>query len=137
MRFRNARFDAQPEINLIPLIDVLLVILIFLVATTTFKHESVFQVNLPQTDVSAQQIAAIELVISKDGQIQVGSTQLDIVTPDSIAQALRAAIDQQERAVLLIRADAQAAHQWVIMAMQAAKRAGIERVSFAVKVAKD
>lgn len=137
MRFRNARFDAQPEINFIPLIDVLLVILIFLVATTTFKYENAFQISLPQADISTQPIAAIELFISKEGQVQIGSTQLDIVTPDSLAQALRALTDQQGRDMLLIRADAQAAHQWVIMAMQAAKRAGIERVSFAVQADKD
>ncbi len=137
MRFRNARFDAQPEINFIPLIDVLLVILIFLVATTTFKYENAFQISLPQADITAQPIAAIELLISKEGQVQIGSTRLDVVTPDSLAQALRALTDQQGRDMLLIRADAQAAHQWVIMAMQAAKRAGIERVSFAVQADKD
>jgi biopolymer transport protein ExbD len=137
MRFRNDRFDAQPEINFIPLIDVLLVILIFLVATTTFKYENVFQINLPQANVNAQPIAAIELIISKEGQVQIGNTRLEVVTPDSLAQALRELKDQQGRDMLLIRADAQAAHQWIIMAMQAAKRAGIERVSFAVQADKD
>lgn len=137
MQFRNARFDAQPEINFIPLIDVLLVILIFLVATTTFKYENVFQISLPQAEVSAQPIAAIEIMISKEGQVQVGNTRLDVATTESIAQALRALTTKQGRDMLLIRADAQAAHQWVIMAMQAAKRAGIERVSFAVQADKD
>jgi biopolymer transport protein ExbD len=137
MRFRTDRFDVQPEINFIPLIDVLLVILIFLVATTTFKYESAFQISLPQAEISAQPISALELLISQDGQIQVGSTRLDVVTPDTLTNALRAATTEQGRAMLLIRADAQAAHQWVIMAMQAAKRAGIERVSFAVQAVKD
>lgn len=137
MRFRNARFDTQPEINFIPLIDVLLVILIFLVATTTFKYENVFQISLPQADITAQPIVAIELMISKEGQVQIGSTRLEVVTPDSLMQALRVLTDQKGRDMLLIRADAQAAHQWVIMAMQAAKRAGIERVSFAVQADKN
>jgi biopolymer transport protein ExbD len=76
-------------------------------------------------------------MISKEGQVQVGNTRLDVATPESIAQALRALSTKQGRDMLLIRADAQAAHQWVIMAMQAAKRAGIERVSFAVQADKD
>lgn len=137
MRFRNARFDVQPEINFIPLIDVLLVILIFLVATTTFKYENVFQISLPQANINAQPVVAIELMISKEGQVQIGNNRLEIVTPDSLAQALRDLTDQKGRDMLLIRADAQAAHQWVVMAMQAAKRAGIERVSFVVQADKD
>lgn len=137
MRFRNDRFDVQPEINFIPLIDVLLVILIFLVATTTFKYENVFQISLPQANINAQPVVAIELMISKEGQVQIGNNRLEIVTPDSLAQALRDLTDQKGRDMLLIRADAQAAHQWVVMAMQAAKRAGIERVSFVVQADKD
>jgi len=113
------------------------VILIFLVATTTFKYENVFQISLPQADITAQPIVAIELMISKEGQVQIGNTRLEVVTPESLAQALRALTDQKGRDMLLIRADSQAAHQWVIMAMQAAKRAGIERVSFAVQAEKD
>lgn len=137
MRFRLIRPDYQPDINFIPLIDVLLVILIFLVATTTFKYDSVMQISLPQADVSSQPIGAVELLISQDGQVQVGNTLLAIANPDTLAQALRAVADEKGRTMLLIRADAQATHQLVIMAMQAAKLAGIERISFAVQAEKD
>ena len=137
MQFRRSLSQEQPDINFIPLIDVLLVILIFLVATTTFKNESVLQISLPQANVSAQPVSSIELVISREGRVQVGNTLLEVVTPDALAQALRVIADKDNRTMLLIRADAQATHQWVIMAMQAAKRAGIERVSFAVQAEKD
>ena len=137
MQFRRSLSQEQPDINFIPLIDVLLVILIFLVATTTFKNESVLKISLPQANVSAQPVSSIELVISREGRVQVGNTLLEVVTPDALAQALRVIAEKDSRTMLLIRADAQATHQWVIMAMQAAKRAGIERVSFAVQAEKD
>lgn len=133
MRFRNNRYDDQADINFIPLIDVLLVILIFLVATTTFKSERVLKISLPQAQVGAQTISAIELLISKEGQMQLGTQPLPLVTPEALVQALQRAADDKGRSMLLIRADAQATHELVIMAMQAAKRAGIERISFAVQ----
>ena len=95
------------------------------------------QISLPQADVSSQPIGAVELLISQDGQVQVGNTLLAIANPDTLAQALRAVADEKGRTMLLIRADAQATHQLVIMAMQAAKLAGIERISFAVQAEKD
>ncbi len=134
MRFRNRSTEEPLEINLIPLIDVLLVMLIFLAATTTFSRQGVLKVELPQSAAEASAPASIELAISRDGQYALGTNLVPQSDPVALAQALRAAAVGQQDPVVVIFADAMAAHQFVVTAMQAARQAGIARVQFATQV---
>ncbi len=134
MRFRNRSTEEPLEINLIPLIDVLLVMLIFLAATTTFSRQGVLKVVLPQSAAEASAPASIELAISRDGQYALGTNLVPQSDPVALAQALRAAAVGQQDPVVVIFADAMAAHQFVVTAMQAARQAGIARVQFATQV---
>ncbi len=132
MRFRTP--DHEPlEINLIPLIDVLLVMLIFLAATTTFMRQQALSITLPQASAQSQPVQAIELSIHESGRFAV-NTQL-ITNPDlaSLTAALAQASQGQKEPTVLIRASANAAHQLVITGMQAARQAGIARVHFATQ----
>lgn len=142
MNFRKRQPDDDIEINLIPLIDVLLVILIFLAATTSFNRYQQLQLTLPRASAEALQPDALHLAISHDGLYAVQGQLLPGTTTDDIAAALLQLIatgtpegQTAEPAlhVLVIDADAQAAHAAVVRAMEAARLAGIERVHFATQ----
>ena len=133
MRFRKRIDSDSLEINLIPLIDVLLVVLIFLAATTTFTRQRAIAVVLPQASADAVAPATIELAISQDGRYAVGDTLVDMSAPSGLVQALRQAAAGQNEPVVVIYADAMSAHQFVIAAMQAARDAGLARVQFATR----
>jgi len=131
MNFRG-RTQGQDEldINLIPLIDVLLVMLIFLAATTSFARYTQLKVTLPQAAAEQQAPPAIEIAISQDGHYALNGILLDAATPEDIAAALARAAQRQSEPVLVINADAQATHQSVVNVMEAARQAGIGRVNF-------
>jgi biopolymer transport protein ExbD len=132
MRFRTP--DHEPvEINLIPLIDVLLVMLIFLAATTTFMRQQALTISLPQATAQAQPLAAIELSIHESGRFAVNAVLVNHPDLASLTLALQQASDGQKEPTVLIRAAATAAHQLVITGMQAARGAGIARVYFATQ----
>ncbi|MBZ1349358.1 biopolymer transporter ExbD [Alcaligenaceae bacterium LF4-65] len=131
MNFRHAnQSDDGPDINLIPLIDVLLVMLIFLAATTTFTRQQAIKINLPQANAEASDAAPIELAISQDGRFAVAGK---LVASNELVLTLKAAGQRTDQSVVLIRADSLAAHQFVVFAMQAAREAGIGRVHFATQ----
>lgn len=128
---RNNDTDA-PDINFIPLIDVLLVIVIFLAVSTSFIQERVLEVSLPQAQTQVDVPSAITLTITADGQIALDDRILPELTIEAIASAISAQTRGADVAVV-IRADARATHQTVVTAMQAASRAGITRLSFAAQ----
>jgi len=130
---RRCMRDDEPEINLIPLIDVLLVILIFLAATTTFLRQTALQIALPEASTQAVPPAALELTINREGRYALDGTLLDAVSATALTDAMRLAVAAHPDAVLLIQADAQTAHQNVVNAMEAARQAGIARVNFAAQ----
>jgi biopolymer transport protein ExbD len=131
MNFRsNASDQDAPDINLIPLIDVLLVMLIFLAATTTFTRERQLKISLPQASAEQMTVPTVELSISQDGRFALGG--LMISTSDLVA-TLKSQLSGQTDTVLLIRADAMSPHQAVVHAMQAARDAGIGKVHFATQ----
>ncbi|MFM7012819.1 MAG: ExbD/TolR family protein [Betaproteobacteria bacterium] len=131
MNFRKGHLsDDGPDINLIPLIDVLLVMLIFLAATTTFTRQQALKINLPQANAEASDTMPIELAISQDGRFAVAG---QLVASNELAAALKLAGQRLEQPVVLIRADSLAAHQFVVFAMQASREAGIGRVHFATQ----
>ncbi|MBV7485770.1 biopolymer transporter ExbD [Bordetella sp. BOR01] len=137
MNFRGVRGERDDlEINLIPLIDVLLVILIFLAATTSFARYTQLKVTLPEAAIEQDTPPAIEVAISRDGRYAVNGTLVDAAGPADMAQALTLAAAGKAQPLLLINADAQATHQSVVNVMEAARLAGIGRVNFAAQNAR-
>ncbi len=133
MRFRPTEPAEPIDINLIPLIDVLLVMLIFLAATTTFSREKAFTITLPSAQAESQTGKPIELIISQDGNIAIGRHLFDSQDSEALKQALLTLAAQLEDPVVMILADAMASHQSVVNAMQAARRAGIGKIQFATQ----
>jgi biopolymer transport protein ExbD len=138
MNFRQRSKD-EPEINLIPFIDVLLVVLIFLMLTTTYTKFTEMQLRLPVADTDAQRDYPREIVVSiaSDGRFMVNKQALKVNTGASLLEALihattRPAPGPQD-VVLIINADANARHQTVVTAMESAKRAGISQITFATQ----
>lgn len=137
MNFRRRRAqDDELEINVIPLIDVLLVMLIFLAATTTFARYSQLEITLPQARSEAGGPVALEIAVSQDGHYALNGVLLDSGDPQAIADALRRAASGIDQTSVVINADAQASHQAVINVMQAARDAGIGRINFAAQAAR-
>ena len=132
MNFR-VRTKEEPEINLIPFIDVLLVILIFLMLTTSYSKFTEMQLKLPVADVDAQRDHAREVLlsVSADGQYSVNQQVVSGRGVADLASALKAAAKAGPESVLIIHADANARHQGVISAMEAARRAGLTQITFA------
>ncbi|MBK7357013.1 biopolymer transporter ExbD [Propionivibrio sp.] len=135
MNFLRGRGHDTPEINLIPLIDVLLVIIIFLMLTTTYAKFSGLEINLPTADASkkAEQPSEINVAVTATGQVQVNKTALPATDVLTISEALRHAAGDAKEPVIVINADAKATHQSVIDIMQAAQTAGYPHISFATQ----
>lgn len=134
MNFRHRRQD-EPEINLIPFIDVLLVVLIFLMLSTTYSKFTEMQLRLPVADTEAQRDYPREVVvaISSEGAYRVSKSPVAGNTPDALAGALLDAAKGNKEAVVIISADAAARHQAVITVMEAARRAGLMQITFATQ----
>ncbi len=131
MNFQKGRWADEPEINLIPLIDVLLVILIFLVVTTTYARFAELQINLPEAQgESAQDIPQLNVNVDASGRYQVNDILLTGDGVDDLATALVGAGGGQQDPVVVISADARATHQSVVRVMDAARRVGFNRVTF-------
>lgn len=138
MNFQRGRHREEPEINFIPLIDVLLVILIFLMVTTTYSKFSGLEINLPTADgpPPAEQPAEINVAVTASGDVLVNK-----VSAGRDVQAISAAIKRvagngEKEPVVVISADAKATHQSVIDVMQAAQSAGLSHISFATQNSK-
>ncbi len=136
MNFRPGNRD-EPEINLIPFIDVLLVILIFLMLTTTYSKFTELQVNLPVADAEQQRSNPKEVVVAvgSDGRYAINKEVLEGAGVDTLTNALARAAQDNKEVVVIISADAAATHQSVINVMDAARRAGLVQVTFATQQA--
>ncbi|WP_459618194.1 ExbD/TolR family protein [Bordetella sp. 2513F-2] len=136
-RGRHAGGD-ELDINLVPLIDVLLVMLIFLAASTTFARYTQLEIALPQAAADQEMPAALEIAVSQDGRYALNGVLVETAGPagaQALAQALGQAAAGLTQPVLVIHADAQATHQAVVNVMEAARLAGIARVNFAARSA--
>jgi biopolymer transport protein ExbD len=135
MNFSRGRREDYPEINLIPFIDILLVIVIFLAVTTTYARFAELKINLPTS--SAEQTPnppkQIEVAVAESGRYQIDSTALGDVSVDELAAALKNAAGNQTDLVVVINADARTAHQSVVNVMEAARRVGLTRITFATQ----
>ncbi len=135
MNFQRGRDQDVPEINLIPLIDVFLVIIIFLMLTTTYAKFSGLEINLPTADASkqAEQPNEVNVVVMSTGQVLVNKVPLASNSVKSISEALRRAAGEAREPVIVINADAKATHQSVVDVMQASQSAGYPHISFATQ----
>lgn len=134
MNFRP-RQKEEPEINLIPFIDVLLVILIFLMLTTTYSKFTEMQLTLPVADTEQMRDRPKEIIVAvaADGRYAVNKMVVNGKGVDSMASALRNAAKGQSGSIIVISADATATHQAVITVMEAARRAGLTQITFATQ----
>jgi biopolymer transport protein ExbD len=136
MHFRHGSRE-EPEINLIPFIDVLLVVLIFLMLSTTYSKFTEMQLRLPVADAEAQRDYPKELIVavSSDGRYSINKSVLPDRSVEGVAAALAAATGGATDRVVIISADASATHQSVITVMEAARRAGLMQITFATQSA--
>jgi biopolymer transport protein ExbD len=134
MNFRRKRND-EPEINLIPFIDVLLVVLIFLMLSTTYSKFTEMQVTLPVADTDAQRDYPKELIVAvgADGNYSVNHSVLAGRSLETVAAALSDASKGAKETVIVISADANARHQSVVTVMEAARRVGLNQITFATQ----
>ncbi len=135
MKFSRHRRVDEPEINLIPFIDVLLVVLIFLMLTTTYSRFTELQVNLPSADAEKLRERPTEIVVavSGDGRYAVNRQPLEGRDVERLTAALAAAANGRSDAVVIVSADALAAHQAVVNVLDASRRAGLSRLTFAAQ----
>ena len=139
MNFRKGRGREDPEINLIPFIDVLLVILIFLMVTTTYSKFTALQITLPTADAekAQQQPFEINVAVGPQGNYAVNNVRVATREAGGLADELRTAAQAkpagQKDPIVIINADATAAHQSVINVLEAARLAGYDRVTFAAQ----
>lgn len=136
MRFRTQPRRDEPEINLIPLIDVLLVILIFLMITTTYARYTALRVQLPhaQAEPATRTPRQIVVSVSARNSYAVDREVLDSADVPTLAGRLKqAAANASDAPVVIVNADAQASHQAVINVMEAARQAGLSRLTFATQ----
>ena len=134
MNFKRGYHREAPEINLIPLIDVLLVILIFLMVTTTYARYSELKINLPTAagEQSPQKPKTIQVAVDALGHYQVNEKTIESKV-DSLSAAMSDIAKGNTEMVVVINADSKATHQAVVNAMEAARRAGLARITFATQ----
>ncbi len=134
MNFRPRTQD-QPDINLIPFIDILLVIIIFLMLSTTYSKFTELQLTLPTANAEQLRDRPKEIIVavSADGRYAVNKLALEGKSPDALAYALREAANAGKDSVVVISADATSSHQSVVTVMEAARRVGLSQVTFATQ----
>ncbi|MGA8052033.1 MAG: biopolymer transporter ExbD [Burkholderiales bacterium] len=132
MNFQRGRSKEQPEINLVPLIDVMMVILIFLMITTTYSKYTELQIKLPTADAEKQldRPNEINVLVNAQGQYVINHSPVAYTGIESLADDLRRAGGVSKDPVIVISADALATHQSVIRVMEAARVAGLTQITF-------
>ena len=132
MNFRRGSFREEPEINLVPFIDVLIVIVIFLAVTTTYSRYAELKINLPTADANqTEQLPdQIDVAVASDGQYMINQRRIVFTTTSAFAAELQTASGGNPDPVIVISADANATHQSVISIMEAARLAGFGRITF-------
>lgn len=134
MNFHHRPME-EPEINLIPFIDVLLVVLIFLMLSTTYSKFTEMQLTLPVADTDAQRDYPKEVLVTvtSDGDYAVNKVPVSERSLESIAAAMLKETKAGKESVVVISADASAKHQAVITVMEAARRSGLTQITFATQ----
>lgn len=136
MNFRRGKGRDDPEINLIPFIDVLLVILIFLMVTTTYSKFAELQITLPVADAEkmAERPSEINIAVNSRGEYAINNVRISYHDPATLASDLKNAVPAGTKdPVVIISADGDAPHQRVVNVLEAARLAGLERLTFATQ----
>ena len=130
MNFKPRQPSPEPEINLVPFIDVLLVVMVFLMLTTSWSRLTELPIQLPQAETVASTPRPLQIVltITAQGQFSVNQSPVGGSSLASLVAVLSPLA--QKESLLIIRADAAAQHQSVIHAMEAARRSGLSRITF-------
>lgn len=138
MNFKRGRHREEPEINFIAMIDVMMVILIFLMVTTTYNRFTELQINLPQADgqQSTEKPKEIQVAVDSHGKYLINNTVVSFINADQFSTELRRAAGDVTDPVVVINADQQATHQSVVNIMESARQAGLGRITFATQAAK-
>lgn len=132
MNFRRGRAREEPDINLIPLIDILIVVLIFLFLTTTYSRYAELQINLPEAaaERAADKPQTLNVAVDAVGKYSINGSPVAFGSTQGFAEALREAAKGTKEPVVAISADAKATHQSVINVMESARLAGYNHISF-------
>ncbi len=132
MKFRTRAFREEPEINFIPLIDVLLVILIFLMVTTTYSRFAELQINLPTAEAgkTPDRPAQLDVAVDAKGNYTINKGAVQANSAAALSSALKSAAGDMKDPVVVINADANATHQSVVRVMEAAQLAGYAKITF-------
>jgi biopolymer transport protein ExbD len=135
MNFQRGKRHEDLEMNLVPLIDVLLVIIIFLVISTTFSRTSELEINLPTAEANAplEKPVTIEVTVDASGNYVINRKVLADTTVTGISAALQAAVSSGKEPTIIINADAKTTHQSVINVMEASRMAGYSHITFATQ----
>jgi biopolymer transport protein ExbD len=129
----NREEPESPEINITPLIDVVFLLLIFFMVSTTFSQLSELKIELPEADADKREQApeVLEVAIDVQGRYFVNGRPLVNTRVETLVEALKRAREEGSGQSVVISADARTPHQAVVSAMDAAQKAGIARLSFA------
>jgi biopolymer transport protein ExbD len=132
MNFQRGKQKEAPEINLVPLIDVMMVILIFLMITTTYSKYTELQINLPTADAEKQleRPNEVTVLVNAQGQYVVNKSPVSFTSIEQLAGELRRAGGGLKDPVVVISADATATHQAVVRVMEASRLAGLSQITF-------
>jgi biopolymer transport protein ExbD len=138
MNFQRGQAKEPLEINLVPMIDVMLVILIFLMVTTTYSKYTELQINLPtaQAERQSDRPNEVTVLVSAQGQYVVNKTPVPFKGVEQLAGELRRAGAALKEPVVVITADAAATHQAVIRVMEASRLAGLSQITFTTQATK-
>jgi len=136
MNFRRKTKLEDPEINFIPLIDVLLVIIIFLVVSTTFSKFSELKINLPVAEANQnnKQEGFITIQVTKEGRYSVNEISVESTDLNTLASKIKVASEGKTDIPIIINADALATHQAVVNVMEASRLAGLNKITFSTKL---
>ena len=138
MNFQRGRQREPLEINLVPLIDVMMVILIFLMITTTYSKYTELQINLPtaQAEKQPERPNEIAVLVNAQGQYVINRNPVPFKSTEQLAEELRRAAGTLKDPVIVISADAAATHQSVVRVMEAARVAGLSQITFTTQSSK-
>jgi biopolymer transport protein ExbD len=138
MNFQRGKEKEPLEINLVPMIDVMLVILIFLMITTTYSKYTELQINLPTANAEKQMERSneVSVLVNAQGQYVINRAPVTYRSIDQLAEELKRASSAMKEPVVVISADATATHQAVVRVMEASRLAGLSQITFTTQATK-
>ena len=129
----RARERAEPDVNLTPLIDVVFLLLIFFMISTTFEREAQLKVDLPEASAEAAEATPdrLEITIKGNGDIFINDQQVVNTRPETIRRAIEELLGDKRDLPMIIRGDSDSALQYAVTLMDIARQLEIKQVSLA------